>query len=132
MNTMATRTEDPGAGVVLFAALMLMLAGVINVCEWFVTLISSNFYPPNATYLFADGRTWGWIQLLIGLVQLAACYGIFTGKQWGRWLGLGFAVLSVLGQLFFVNAAPWWALIVIGIDVISIYGLTRYGVRAFE
>src|SRR5262245_3801772 len=104
---MATRVEDQGAGVVLFAALMLMLAGVINVTEWFVTLISSRFYPPDATYLFGDERTWGWIQLAIGLVQLAACFAIFAGRQWGRWLGIGIAILSVLGQMFFVNAAPW-------------------------
>jgi hypothetical protein len=120
-----------GAGIVLFAALMLMLAGVINVAAWFVTRISSTFYPPNATVLFGDVRTWGWIQLLIGAVQLVACFAILSGQPWGRWLGIGIALLSVLGQLFFVNASPWWTLVVVGIDVISIYALTRYGVAPF-
>jgi hypothetical protein len=120
-----------GQGIVLFAALMLLLAGVINVAAWFVTLISSTFYPPNGTYLFGDVRTWGWIQLLIGVVQLVACFAILSGQPWGRWLGIGIAMLSVLGQLFFVNASPIWTLTVSGIDIIILYGLARYGVAPF-
>jgi hypothetical protein len=132
-RTMEARpAEDQGAGIVLFAALMLMLAGLIGVAEWIVALASSLFYTQNATYVFSDVRTWGWIQLVIGLAQLAAAFAIFGGRQWGRWLGIGVAILSVLGQLFFSNAQPWWALIVIAIDIITIYALARYGVAAFE
>jgi hypothetical protein len=129
---MASQPEVRGTGIVLFAALMLMLAGIINVTEWFVALVSSTFYASNATYLFSDVRTWGWIQLLIGVVMLIACFAILGGQSWGRWLGVGIAIASVIGQLFFVNAAPWWTMVVIGIDIIAIYGLTRYGVDPFQ
>jgi hypothetical protein len=129
---MASQPEVRGTGIVLFAALMLMLAGLINVTEGIVALVSSTFYAPNATYLFSDVRTWGWIQLLIGVVLLVACFAILGGQPWGRWLGVGIAIASVVGQLFFVNAAPWWTMVVIGIDIIVIYGLTRYGVDPFQ
>jgi hypothetical protein len=127
---MATRRETQGAGIVLFSVSMLVIASLINVLEWLIALFRSTFYTPNATFLFSDLRTWGWIQLLIGLVQLVACFGIFDARPWGRWLGIAIAILSVLGQLFFVNASPWWALTVIGIDIIIIYALSRYGVES--
>jgi hypothetical protein len=111
---------------------MLLLAGFVHVTEWIIALARATFYVPDATQVFGDLRTWGWIQLLVGLVQFTASVAIFAAQQWGRWLGVGIAVLSVLAQLFFVNAAPWWAMVVIGIDILIIYALTRYGVGAFE
>lgn len=126
---MTARPEAHGASIVLFAVTMLALASIINVTEWILALLRATFYVPNATFPVADVRTWGWIQLVIGLGQLAAWLAIYTARPWGRWLGIGIAMVSVLGQLFFVNAQPWWALVVIGIDLIVIYALTRYGVE---
>jgi len=120
------RSEDQVLGFTVFAALMLALAGAINVTQWFIALFDSSFYAPNATYLAGDVHAWGWIQLVIGIVQLTAFFAILTGQPWGRWLGVGSAVVSVLGQLFFVNASPWWALVVIVIDTLIIYALTCY------
>jgi hypothetical protein len=131
-RTMATRPGTGGAGIVLFAVTMLALASIINVTEWFIALFRATFYAPNATFPVADVRTWGWIQLVIGLSQLAAWLGIYGGRSWGRWLGIGSAIISVLGQLFFINAAPWWAMVVVGIDLIIIYALTRYGIAPIE
>jgi hypothetical protein len=116
----------------LFAACMLVLAGCINIMEWVIALANPSFYPPNATYVVSDARTWGWLQLFVGLVQFIAFLAIITARPWGRWLGIGIAMLSVLAQFFFVNAAPWWTLVVIGSDIIIMYALTRYGVQPFQ
>jgi hypothetical protein len=129
---MTVRPRGHGAGIVLFAVTMLALASIINITEWIVAIFRAAFYAPNATFPFADVRTWGWIQLFIGLGQLAAWLAIYTARAWGRWLGIGSAALSVLGQSFFINASPFWALTVIGIDIIIIYALTRYGVEPLE
>lgn len=126
---MASRPGAQGEGIVHFAAWMFGLAGLIGVTEWWIALIRSSFYAMNGVYLFADVRTWGWIQLGIGLIQLVACYAVFSAQPWGRWLGIGIAIVSVLAQLSFVNAAPLWAVVVIGIDIMIIYALARYGVE---
>jgi hypothetical protein len=117
--------------MVNFAACMLGLAGTINIAEWITALTTSTFYQPSAAYVTGDVHTWGWIQLVIGIIQLVAFFAIIAARPWGRWLGIGVAMLSVLGQLLFANAQPWWALTVVGIDIISIYALTRYGVEPF-
>jgi hypothetical protein len=113
----------------MFAAYMLVLASLAHLAQWIIALFRSTFYVPSATYLFGDVRTWGWIQLAIGLVMVAAAVGILDVQEWGRWLGIGIAIVSVLAQLFFVNASPWQAVVVIGIDIVIIYALTRYGVE---
>jgi hypothetical protein len=113
----------------MFAVYMLVLASLAHIVQWILALFRSTFYAPNATYLFGDLRTWGWIQLGIGLVMVVAGVAILDVQQWGRWLGIGIAIVSVLAQLFFVNASPWQALVVIGIDITIIYALARYGVE---
>jgi hypothetical protein len=37
------------------------------------------------------------------------------------------AILSAIGQMLLIPAQPWWALIVIAIDVLVIYSLTTHG-----
>jgi hypothetical protein len=128
---MESQPEMRGVVPLLFAACLLALAAFINVAEWVTAIATSNFYPPNATYVVGDVHTWGWIQLVIGIIQYVAFFAIIAGRPWGRWLGIGIALLSVLAQLFFVNASPWWAVVVIGIDILVIYALTRYGVEPF-
>jgi hypothetical protein len=128
---MESQPGMPGAMPVLFAACMLVLAGVINIAEWITAIASPGFYAPNATYVVGDVRTWGWIQLVVGLIQFVAFFAIMSAQPWGRWLGIAIAIVSVLAQLFFVNASPWWTLTVIGIDILILYALARYGVAPF-
>jgi hypothetical protein len=117
---------------ILFTVCMLVLAGFINISQWVGAIATSDFYPANATYVVGDVHTWGWIQLVIGIIQFIAFYALIGERQWGRWLGVAIAMVSVLAQLFFVNASPWWTLTVIGIDILIIYALTRYGVEPFR
>jgi hypothetical protein len=129
---METQPEIRGAVPSLFAACMLALAAFINVAEWVTAIATSNFYPAHATYVVGDVHTWGWIQFVIGILQFVAFFAIIGARLWGRWLGIGIALLSVLAQLFFVNASPWWTVVVIGIDILVIYALARYGIEPFE
>ena len=126
---MGSRSGSPGTGVVMFAVYMLVIASLAHIAQWVIALFRSTFYGSSATYLFGDLRTWGWIQLAIGLVMVVAAVAILDVQEWGRWLGIGIAIVSVLAQLFFVNASPWQSVIVIGVDIIIIYALTRYGVE---
>ena len=63
-----------GGGWITFAALMLGLAGTFNVIDGIVALSKSSFFTTNATYVFSDLRTWGWIVLILGVLQLVAAF----------------------------------------------------------
>ena len=75
---------------------------------------------------------WGWVHLLLGVLVLAAGFGVMAGKTWARMVGIVLAGLSALANLVFIAAYPLWAIIVIAVDVAVIFALAtnRRGSRA--
>jgi hypothetical protein len=84
----------------------------------------------NAHYVFGDLRAWGWVVLILGLLQLLAGGGVMVGNQAARWFGIAVIGLNLVAQLFFIPAYPFWALTIIAFDVFALYGLCVYGSRA--
>jgi hypothetical protein len=116
-----------GAGWVAFASVMLGLAGLWNVLEGILAIGQSRVYVNESTFVFSDLNTWGWIMLALGTLQLFAAFSIVSGSEWGRWLGVGAALLNAIGQLYFMPAYPLWATLMFAVDVIIVYGLVVYG-----
>lgn len=131
-------TDYPSEGVgtasgwIGFAALMLGLAGVWNIFDGILAVANSRVYTARSTYVFSDLRTWGWIILVLGILQLVAAFSILSGSQIARWFGVAAAGVNSIGQLFFIPAAPFWALAMFTIDMLVIYGLVVYGGRDVE
>ena len=124
-----TPSHPRGHGWVVFAALMLFMAGVFNVIAGLVALADSKFYVAGAVLVWSDLRTWGWIVLALGVVELLAGSAILRGRAWGRWFGIGVASLNAIGQMVFIPAYPWWSLLIIALDILVIYGLATYGAQ---
>jgi hypothetical protein len=121
--------EDEGIGWITFAGVMLALAGTVNIIDGIVALAKSKFYIGEAVYVFSDLRTWGWIVLVLGIMEALAAGYLFTGSQGARWFGIAVASLNAIGQLMFIQAYPWWSLTLFAADVAIIYGLSMYGGR---
>ena len=113
----------PGRGWVVFAAIMLFMAGIFNVIDGIVALVNSRFYVAGAVIIWSDLRTWGWIMLALGVITLLAGAAVLNRQAWGRWFGIIAAGLSAIGQMAFMSAYPWWSLLIITLDVLVIYGL---------
>ena len=120
---------DPGNGWVTFAMTVVMLIGVLNIIEGVVALTNSKFYAKDAVFVFGDLRTWGWIMLILGIIQFTAGYVLYAGSQWARWFVAATCALNSIGQLMFVQAYPFWCLTVFAVDVLVIYAVSRYGSR---
>jgi hypothetical protein len=121
--------EERGAGWLLFSASMLGLGGTFAVIDGIVALSRSKFYVANATYVFSDLRTWGWITLIVGIAMLFAAFAVVSRSQFARWFGIAVAGISALNQIMFVQAYPFWSMMLFAIDVLVIYGLAVYGGR---
>jgi hypothetical protein len=121
--------ESRGAGWLLFAGILLMIAAVMNVVGGIAAIDDANFYAADAQYQFADLNTWGWIILVIGIAQFFAAFSIWTGGEYGRWIGVLSASLNAAAQLFFLPAFPLWSLAIFTLDILVIYGLVAYGGR---
>lgn len=122
--------EPRGLGLVFFAAVMLLVVGIFNVIDGIAAIANSHFFVANAHYVIGDLRAWGWVALILGLLQLLAGGGVMGGNQAARWFGIAIIGLNLISQLFFIPAYPFWALTIIAFDVFALYGLCVYGSRA--
>jgi hypothetical protein len=112
---------------VLFAGIMISLAGILNVIWGIAAIGDSRFFTEDATYILSGLNTWGWIILFLGALQLLAAFSIWQGGQVGRWFGIAVAGLSAIGALMSIPAYPFWSLALFTLDILVIYGLAAYG-----
>ena len=124
----ASDLEEPrGAGWVVFATVMLGFTAIFNFFEGIAAISSAHVYVGDAHYVFSDLKTWGWIVLIISILQGLAALYLLTGSEWARWFGIASASISALGQLTFAPAYPLWSLAMFAADILIIYGLAVYG-----
>ena len=126
-----TPTPEPpparGDGWLVFAGTALGLVGILNVIDGIVALSQSRFFTANAVYTFGDLRTWGWIVLAVGVVQILAAGGVLARAQWARCTGMIMAGLGALAQFAFMQSYPFWSLTIFAVCVLALYGLAMYG-----
>lgn len=118
-----------GFGLIVFASVLLVLVAFFNMIYGIAAIANSHVFVANAHYVFANLRTWGWITLAISILQLAAAAGVLAGNQLARWYAVAVVGLSAIDMMFFVPAYPFWALTIIAVDVVALYGLCAYGSR---
>ena len=116
-----------GSGATAFAWFMLLIIGVLNVIDGIVALARSRFYVDEAVFVFGDLRTWGWIVLIYGIVALFGAASVWKGGDFGRWAGIAIAGINIVVQMLFIQAYPFWSLLIIALDVLVIYALATYG-----
>jgi hypothetical protein len=121
--------EGRGFGLVVFASVLLLMVGFFNMIYGIAAIAQSHVFVANAHYVFGNLRAWGWITLIISILQLAAAAGVLTGNQLARWFGVAVVGLSAIDMMFFIPAYPFWALTIIAIDIVALYGLFAYGSR---
>jgi hypothetical protein len=117
--------EAYALGGAVLAACMLLLVGSFNIIYGLTALIKGGSY-----FLFTEAgvtvfnlASWGWILLILGIVQVIAGVGIFGGYLWARIIGIAVALLNALGQLAAMGTYPWWSLLIIALDILVIYAL---------
>jgi len=121
--------EGRGFGLVVFAAVLLGLLGFFNLIDGIAAIANSHVFVANAHYVFGNLRTWGWITLIIAVLQLVAAGGVLMGNQVARWFAVAVLGLNAIDQMFFLPGYPLWSLIIIAVDIVAIWGLCAYGSR---
>ena len=127
----AVRGADPGHGMgwVIFAGTMLAIVGILNFIYGIAAISNSKFYAHGVTYVVSDLKTWGWVIMIIGVLQFVAAFSIWGGTEWGRWVGVVTAGVNAIIQLIFIPAFPLLSVTIFAVDILIIYGLVAYGGR---
>ena len=118
-----------GAGWLMFAGIMVLIVAVLNIVYGFAAIDGSKFFIEDEKFILSDLNTWGWIILIIGVLQLFAGFSIWAGGEYGRWIGIITASVSAIGALLTIPGYPFWSLAIFAIDILIIYGLVAYGGR---
>ncbi len=118
-----------GAGWVLFAAIMLVMGGVLSIIWGIAAVSSSHFFVAGASYIVSGLNTWGWIVMAFGVLEGLAALSIWRGGSFGRWFGIIVAGAAVFVAMISVPAYPIWSLTLVALYILVVYGLAAYGGR---
>jgi hypothetical protein len=120
VNSVAKRS-----GWITFAGVMALLAGGYNTLSGIAALADDDTVASQAKEVLygIDLTAWGWFWLIVGLLQILTGVLIFQRNRWGLWLGVAFASLSGLMTVIVMFVFPLWAIAVLTIDFLVLFGL---------
>jgi hypothetical protein len=119
-------------GGMAFAATLMLMIGIFQAIVGLVAIFDDNFFVVGRNYTFdLDTTAFGWVHLIIGLLMAGAGVSLFGRKAYGAVVVIFLASMSAVANFFFIPYYPFWALLVIALDVWVIWSVTRPGaVRA--
>ena len=126
------RNTDPVTGWigwVVFVAVLMMIIGALNAIQGLGALFRDEGYwlTLSGDLLVFDTTTWGWIHLLLGLAMIGIGVLLLQGSTFARVVAIGLVALNLIAQFTSASLYPFWALIVIAIDIVIIYALVVHG-----
>jgi len=132
----ASAAYDPYAGsyytqgLTALAGWLLILGGCWSFFVGLALVVRKSYftalpgYSATSHYAYQWNLSgWGWANLILGIVVVAAGACVLLGQTWARWAGVVLAVISGLGSFLFLPFYPFWSILVIAVDVFIIWAL---------
>jgi hypothetical protein len=117
-----------GAGRATFAAVLLLIAGTLNIIYGIGALDSANIYANDTRYIFTNLNTMGWVMIVLALIQLTGGFSLLAGNAYGRVIGIVGASLGAIGALLSIGGSnPWWSLGIFALCVYILHGILVLG-----
>ncbi len=123
------RVSGWARGGTAFAAAVMLTVGIFQIIAGLSAILDDQFFVVTRHYEFSwDVTAWGWIHLILGIVVTLAGMSLFAGRAWAAVLAICLAVISAVANFFFIPYYPFWAIVIIALDMWVIWSLTRPGV----
>ena len=117
-----------GAGRAIFAAILLLIAGTLNIIYGIGALDSANIFVNDTRYIFTNLNTMGWVLIILGVIQLTGGFSLLAGKTYGRVIGIIAGSLGAISALLSIGGSnPWWSLAIFFLCVWIVYGIVVLG-----
>jgi hypothetical protein len=117
-----------GAGRVVFAAILLLMVGTLNIIYGIGAIDGANYFANDTRFVLDDLNTLGWVVLVLGVVQLCAGFSLMAGHAFGRVFAIFAGSLGAIGALLSIGGSnPWWSLAVFALCVFVVHGIVVYG-----
>lgn len=109
------------------AGILLIVIGVLSVLQGISAVASDDLLVVGYDYIYKLNTTgWGWIHIILGIVEIGVAIGLLMGTTWGRTAAIVFAALSIVENFLWIPYYPAWSLLIIALDVVVIWGIAAY------
>ena len=109
------------SGFTVFAGVALLVVGGLNLVNGFTAIQHAGYYTSHVVY--SNMTAWGWAFLIWGAMELIAGTATLAHRTWGRYLGVFLAGTASILWFFMIFAAPFAALIGVGMSILVLFGL---------
>jgi hypothetical protein len=117
-----------GAGRVVFAAILLLIVGTLNIIYGIGALDDANIFVNDTRYILTNLNTLGWVLIILGIIQLTGGFSLMAGNVYGRVIGIVGGSLGAIGALLSIGGAyPWWSLAIFFLCVYIVHGIIVFG-----
>jgi hypothetical protein len=115
-------------GFTFFASTIMMLVGSFHLIAGFAAVLNDAFYVVRPGYdLKVDVTTWGWIQMGLGTLIVAAGIALMVGALWARIVAILMAVISGIWAFYSIPYYPVFSILIIALNIGVVWALTVHG-----
>ncbi|MEU0943524.1 hypothetical protein ABZ379_12100 [Streptomyces canus] len=120
----STAKQGWASGTMVFAAVMLMLAGVLDIFRGIMAIAEDDVFVTTRNYVFQfDLTAWGWIHLALGVIAVLVSLGLFRAATWARVTGVAIAGLVIIENFLDLPYYPVWSVVMIAFSGFVIWAL---------
>jgi uncharacterized membrane protein HdeD (DUF308 family) len=109
----------------VFAGILLIVTGLLNIIWGIAAIGDAKFFTEHGTFIISSLHFWGWVTLLIGIVEMVAAFSLFSGGEFGRWIGIFVGAFNAVAALLSIPAYPFWSLGIFALSIIIVYKLAE-------
>jgi hypothetical protein len=113
-----------GPGRATLAMVFLIVGGTLNVIYGIAAISNSNFFAHHAHYFFGNLKTWGWVGVIVGFLELLAAGSLVRGGAFGRYFAIAAGSLAAIDALLEIPSYPLLSLAIFALSLWIIHGLT--------
>ena len=117
-----------GSGRAAFVAALLLIVGTLNIIYGIGSVGDATAVVGDQRLIFTNLHTYGWVLIILGVIQLTAGLSLLGGNTYGRVLGIVAASLGALNALAAIGGRnPWWSLGAFALCIYILHGLIIFG-----
>jgi hypothetical protein len=105
----------------------LFLASVFHLIVAFTALKQGAFFVTPPEHAFLSVNTWGWLHLLLGILVGVTAVLYYLGRRWAQVITIPVALVSAVANFLFIPYYPFWAVLIIMLDVLLIWAVAVHG-----
>ena len=117
-----------GSGRAVFVASLLLIVGTLNIIYGIASIGDATAVVGDQRLVFTNLHTYGWVLVIIGVIQLTAGLSLLGGNAYGRVLGIIGASIGAINSLAAIGGRnPWWSLGAFVLCIYILHGLIIFG-----